>query len=227
MAAGLVAGAGLVLHGRATAGASAHCTTTPATGPVKIQIVLFDGFEVTDALAPFDVLKIANQTGAGLDVSLITLSDTVDEVTALYGVRVKRTDRFDRSADLLLVPGAPALWRANTMPAGLAAMLQYWTGEGKTLVTVCTGAVLAARAGVLAGRTVNTHHAAFDVIKQLGVNLVPARVVDDGNVISSAGVTSGIDLALYLIERYAGAQHAIATEQIVEYERRGTVWRAG
>lgn len=198
----------------------------PAPGPVKIQIVLFDGFEVTDALAPFDALKISSKVGAPFEVNLVTLDDDVEEVTALDGVRVKRTARFDANADILIVPGAPALWRQNSTPPGLAAALQSWTARRKTLVTVCTGAVFAARAGVMNGRNVNTHRAAADVIRALGVNLISARVVDDGNIISSGGVTSGIDLALYLVERYASAQLAIATEQILEYERRGTVWRA-
>lgn len=209
-----------------TAAAAQAEQARPAPGPVKIQIVLFDGFEVTDALAPFDALKISSKVGAPFEVNLVTLDDDVEEVTALDGVRVKRTARFDANADLLIVPGAPALWRQNSTPPGLAAALQSWTARRKTLVTVCTGAVFAARAGVMNGRNVNTHRAAADVIRALGVNLISARVVDDGNIISSGGVTSGIDLALYLVERYASAQLAIATEQILEYERRGTVWRA-
>jgi transcriptional regulator GlxA family with amidase domain len=196
-------------------------------GRVKIQVLIFDGFEVTDALAPFDVLKIASRVGAPFDVSLVTMEGAAEEVTALDGVKVKRTATFDPTADLLIVPGAPALWRNNVMPAGLAATLQAWTASrGKTLVTVCTGAVFAARAGVITGRNANTHKAAVEVVRQLGVNVIGARVVDDGNLISSAGVTSGIDLALYLVERHAGSQVAFATEQIVEYERRGTVWKA-
>jgi transcriptional regulator GlxA family with amidase domain len=222
----VIASTALLLHVQAPARAWAQSAEERAPARVKIQVVIFDGFEVTDALAPFDVLKIASHLGAPFDVTLVTLDDAVEEVTALDGVRVKRTARFDPTADLLVVPGGPALWRNNIMPAGLPAALKSWTDAGKTLVTVCTGAVLAARAGVLTGRNVNTHHAAFDVIRALGVQLIPARVVDDGNVISSAGVTSGIDLALYLVERYAGSKIAVATEQVFEHERRGTVWKA-
>ncbi|HEX8728145.1 MAG TPA: hypothetical protein VF739_05965, partial [Ktedonobacterales bacterium] len=56
--------------------------------------------------------------------------------------------------------------------------------------------------------------------------IVAARVVDDGDLISSGGVTSGLDLALWLVERYLGADRAVAIEGQIEYERRGTVWRA-
>jgi transcriptional regulator GlxA family with amidase domain len=207
--------------------ASVHQQTTPVASshPVKVQIVIFDQFEVTDALAPFDVLKVAGHLGVPFQTTLVTLN-AATEVTALDGVPVKPTGSFDPSGDLLLVPGAPQLWRAGLLPDGLEKTLKQWKSAGKTITTVCTGAVLVARTGLLKGRNVTTHHSAFDVIKQEGVNLINARVVDDGDVITSAGVTSGIDLALYLVERYFGALQAIATEQVIEYERRGVVWRA-
>lgn len=225
---GLVAGVGLALRPGAASTAAAQpqgCPQPmPRPGPITIQMLIFDGFEVTDALAPFDAWKIAGHLGAPIDTRLVTLDDVL-EVTALDGVRVKRTDLFSRSADILVVPGAPALVRSGGMPPGLTSLLTAWRNEHRTLATVCTGAVLAARAGVLTRRNVNTHHASHDAIRALGVNLIKARVVDDGDIISSGGVTSGIDLALHVIERYAGPQFALATEQVLEYERRGTVWR--
>lgn len=221
--AGLVAGAGLALHASA-ATAGPQPPKQPA-GLTRFQVVLFDGFEVTDALAPFDVLKIASHVGAPFEVELVTVNDA-EEVTALDNVRVKRTARLDAAADVLIVPGAPALWRGGGMPPGLESAVRAWRAAGKTLATVCTGAVFIARMGLLANRNANTHHAAHAVIQQLGANLIQARVVDDGDLLSSAGVTSGIDLAIYLVERYAGPQLAFATEQVVEHERRGTVWRA-
>lgn len=219
--AGLVAGAGLALQATS---AAAQPAKQPG-GLTKFQVVLFDGFEVTDALAPFDVLKIASHVGAPFEVELVTVNDA-EEVTALDGVRVKRTARLNAAGDVLVVPGAPALWRGGGTPPGLESAVRAWRSAGKTLATVCTGAVFIARMGLLANRNANTHRAAHDVIKQLGANLIQARVVDDGDLLSSAGVTSGIDLAIYLVERYAGPQLAFATEQVVEHERRGSVWRA-
>jgi len=226
---GIVAGAGLALGPGATlpAAAQPQDDAQPAghrSDRTTIQMLIFDGFEVTDALAPFDTWKIAGHLGAPIDTRLVALNDA-SEVTALDGVRVKPTAPFSPFADILVVPGAPALVRSGQQPPGLNAVLTAWRSAHRTLATVCTGAVHAARAGVLTGRNVNTHHSSHDVIRALGVNLVKARVVDDGNIISSGGVTSGIDLALHLIERYAGPPHALATEEVLEYERRGTVWR--
>lgn len=205
--------------------AACTCGQSPAKEqPLHIQVVLFDGFELTDALAPFDVLKVAEKVGAALSTSLISV-DGADEVVALDEVRVRPTARFDPDADLLLVPGAPTLWRAGTMPPGLESLLCAWREAGKPLATVCTGAVFAARLGLLTGRNAVSHQAALQVLEEEGVNVVRARVVDDGDLLSSGGVTSGLDLALYLIERHAGVELALRTAEIFEYERRGAVWK--
>jgi transcriptional regulator GlxA family with amidase domain len=81
-------------------------------------------------------------------------------------------------------------------------------------------------AGLLDGRTAVTHRLGNDVLDATGVEVVTARVVDDGDLVSAGGVTSGLDLALYLLERQYGPRIAHAVEELFEYERRGTVWRA-
>jgi transcriptional regulator GlxA family with amidase domain len=197
--------------------------TKPAA--LRIQIAIFDGFLATDALAPFDALKVASKVGAAIETTLVTV-DGAAEVNALDDLRVKPTAAFDPSADVLLVPGAPSLWRSGVTPPGLAEACAAFRAPGKLLVTVCTGAVFAARAGLLQGRNANTHKTAQSLIVELGAILQDVRVVDDGDLLSSGGVTGGIDLALYLIERYFGAAPAIQTQTIFEYERRGVVWRA-
>ena len=71
-----------------------------------------------------------------------------------------------------------------------------------------------------------THHFALAELAELGADLTEARVVDDGDVLTAGGVTSGLDLALWLTERFAGASVAAAVERRLEYERRGVVWRS-
>ncbi|MEU2631387.1 DJ-1/PfpI family protein, partial [Kitasatospora sp. NPDC007106] len=76
------------------------------------------------------------------------------------------------------------------------------------------------------GRRATTHHLGLDLLDATGVHAVRARVVDDGDLVSGAGVTSGLDLALYLLEREVGPQIAHAVEELFAHERRGTVWRS-
>ena len=80
-------------------------------------------------------------------------------------------------------------------------------------------------AGLIEGRHAVTHHMGMDVLEATGVIPIRARVVDDGDLVTSGGVTSGLDLGLYLLEREFGPRIAHAVEELFEYERRGTTWR--
>lgn len=99
--------------------------------------------------------------------------------------------------------------------------------DGTTVATVCGGSMLLAMAGLIAGRHATTHHLGLDVLRSTGVHAVDARVVDDGDLVTGAGVTSGLDLGLHLLERELGPRVAHAVERLFAYERRGTVWRNG
>ncbi|XVQ15208.1 DJ-1/PfpI family protein [Spirillospora sp. CA-255316] len=94
-----------------------------------------------------------------------------------------------------------------------------------TLTSVCGGSLMLAMAGLLEGRHTTTHHLGWDLLDATGAHAVRARVVDDGDVVTGAGVTSGLDLALYLLEREIGPQVAHAVEELFAHERRGVVWR--
>jgi transcriptional regulator GlxA family with amidase domain len=95
-----------------------------------------------------------------------------------------------------------------------------------TMATVCGGSLVLAMAGLIDGRNATTHHLGLDVLDATGVHVVDARVVDDGDLVTGAGVTSGLDLGLYLLEREIGPQIAHAVEQLFAHERRGVTWRA-
>jgi transcriptional regulator GlxA family with amidase domain len=185
-----------------------------------------------DALAPFEVLKNAAAAGAPFSVRLVTLAPA-EEVVAGHGLRVRPdgTLASEPQPDLVVVPGGGWASRAaagafteaqrGEIPTALLRLHQ----AGVPLASVCAGAMLLAAAGILQGRCAVTHHSAIEELRAAGVRVIPARVVDDGDIISSGGVTSGLDLALWLVERYAGPQIAQTVEQRMEYERRGTVWR--
>jgi transcriptional regulator GlxA family with amidase domain len=86
--------------------------------------------------------------------------------------------------------------------------------------------MLVADAGLMTGHSATTHRAARDALAGSGARLVDARIDDDGHIVSSAGVTSGLDLALWLVERYFGAALAAAVAHQIEYVRRGPIWQA-
>ncbi|MET8556543.1 DJ-1/PfpI family protein [Streptomyces sp. NPDC004959] len=97
---------------------------------------------------------------------------------------------------------------------------------GVTIAGVCTGVMVLSAAGLTRGRPCTTHHMVKSELAAQGDTVVDARVVDDGNLVTAGGVTSGIDLALWPVTRECGPDLALAVERIMEYERRGTVWHA-
>ena len=196
-----------------------------------IGILAFEGFEELDAIGPYEVFGNAGKRGADLTVELLATEPT-ERVTAAYGLRVEPDGVLSADADLdfLLVPGGG--WSDGDGTTGargaaaddeVLAVIRALHDSGTTLVSVCTGGMILAEAGVLDGRPAVTHHEAMADLRASGAEAVEARVVDDGDVVTSGGITSGIDCALWLVEREYGADAAEAVATAMEYERGGEI----
>lgn len=199
---------------------------------MNVDVVLYDGFDDLDAMAPFEVLRrVAAVVDDGSEVALVAL-DGSREVVSAHGARVRTERGLADRPDVVIVPGGgwnagrPTGARAEVARGGLPAAIARRHADGAIAASVCTGAMVLAAAGLLRGRPAITHHAAIDDLAAAGAHVVPARVVDDGDVVTAGGVTSGLDLALWLVERHHGPAVAADAERRLEYERRGTVWRA-
>jgi transcriptional regulator GlxA family with amidase domain len=199
---------------------------------MRVAVVVFQGFDELDAIGPLEVLRNAATGGADLEVALVSL-DGAAEVTGSHGLRVRPDGRLDPDrTDLLVVPGGGWNDRASQgawaeaergeLPAAIAAGHR----AGAQVATVCTGAMLATAAGLTRGRPAITHRGAVDDLRASGAQVVEARVVDDGDLVTAGGVTSGIDLALWLVERHFGTELAEAVAAEMEHPRQGEVWRA-
>jgi transcriptional regulator GlxA family with amidase domain len=201
---------------------------------MRFQILIFDGFDELDAIAPYEVLCHAVQENADAAVEMVTPYH-VSVVTSAHGLRLLPPVQLDsrRKPDVLIVPGGGWIDRspkgayAEVLRRFIPDTLKSFHESGTICAAVCTGAMLLAAAGILKGRPATTHHGAIQDLKDSGAELIQARVVDDGNVITAGGVTSGLDLGLWLVERFYGSQLAQKIETQLEYERRGTVWRSG
>lgn len=201
---------------------------------MRVAVAVFEGFDELDAIGPLEVLRNAAAMGAAdLSVELVSL-DGEAEVTGSHGLQVRPDGRLDPDRiDLLVVPGggwndrgdhgAWAEAERGDLPAAIAAAAR----GGAVVATVCTGAMLAATAGLTRGRPAITHHGAVEDLRASGARVVEARVVDDGDLVTAGGVTSGIDMALWLVERHFGAELAEAVAAEIEHPRHGEVWRQG
>ncbi|PFZ88604.1 DJ-1/PfpI family protein [Bacillus wiedmannii] len=199
---------------------------------MKIQIVLFDGFGELVSFAPFEVLKRAIEEWAPFTVELVA-SEPKQEVTTSFGVTVKLHDflRMDNRPDLLIVPGggwnhkAEQGARKQAELGTLTKIIREMHNEGTIVAGVCTGGMLLAASGILNDKKATMHHLAQNEMSEYGAELLPYRIVDQGNVINARGVTSGVDLGLWITERFASPKIAAAVEYRMEYERRGVVWK--
>jgi len=206
-------------------------------------VLLYEGFEPLDAVGPYEVLSVGadrladgddgsdtgTDTAAGFETSLCT-ADMADQATSAYGMTVESHGSVAAlDPDLLVVPGGGWNDRAETGTWAEAErgvipdLLAERAAAGTTVAGVCTGGMLLERAGLLEGRPAVTHAGALGDLRETGAEVVEARVVDAGDVLTCGGVTSGLDLALSLLEREYGADLAAAVARTVEHERRGPV----
>ncbi|KAB1196047.1 MULTISPECIES: DJ-1/PfpI family protein [Haloferax] len=197
---------------------------------MHVAILLYDGFDELDAVAPFEVFQNAGAFGADCTAEFVTL-DEREFVTASHGMRVGVDSVLDPETDhpdLLVVPGGGWNSRADQsawaeaekgeIPEAIATL-----HEGGSMVAgVCTGGMLLSRAGILSGRPAITHAGALDDLRETDAEVVTARVVDDGDVLTAGGVTSGLDLSLHVVEREFGSEVATRVASEIEYERRDT-----
>jgi transcriptional regulator GlxA family with amidase domain len=207
---------------------------------VYAQIVLFDGFDPLDATAPFEVLAAGSDaTGGDLHVELVSAEGPREVVSGTLRMVLHATAQLDPSKPgFIVVPGAsgpidgdpgevdtiPVLLARFGESAAIPLLRKAMENPDITVATVCGGSLALAMAGLLEGRNAVTHHLGMDLLEATGVTAVNARVVDDGDLVTSGAVTSGLDLALHLLERTYGARVALAVEELFAYERRGTVW---
>lgn len=212
-------------------------------GSLTAQIVLFTGFDPLDVVAPVEVLSAGGDLAQGaLSVRLVSAEGPRRVVSGTAGLTLEATAALDPTLPgFVVVPGASGPIEADpdevdTIPVllarvgstGLPALIEKAMADPQvTVATVCGGSLALAMAGLLDGRTAVTHAQGMTMLDALGVTTVDARVVDDGDLVSAAGVTSGLDLGLHLLERAFGAAVPLAVERLFAYERRGMVWRAG
>ncbi len=197
-----------------TGGAGTHThrggeLTWPDPRPL-VGILLFDEVEVLDFAGPFEVFSGTTAPDGDPYVDLLTVGPTRDiECHGGLRVQVGHLVTGCPPLDALIVPGGPGA--DDRTPVQDAVLLPFLRERGQTTPTVasvCTGAFLLARAGLLDGRRATTHSQALPALRAEfpGIDVVGGKIVDEGPVLSAAGVSSGIDLALHLYERWFGPE---------------------
>jgi transcriptional regulator GlxA family with amidase domain len=190
--------------------------------PTRIGVFVFDGAEELDLVGPWEVLAMWAKSFPDDGAEVFTLALGPDPVTCAKGLRVVPDHTLDTAPpiDVLVYPGGE-----GNVPQMSDESIHSWLqklSDGGTLMTsVCTGSLVYASAGLLDGRPAITHWAYVDVLKGLGKNIdvrPDERFVDDGNVITAAGVSAGIDMALHLLARLVSVERAREVKTFIQYD---------
>ncbi|MGB3455013.1 MAG: DJ-1/PfpI family protein [Litorimonas sp.] len=192
----------------------------------QVGILIFDDVEELDFVGPWEVFQMVNEV-ASLRGELMPLRNRLisrdgRDVTAVKQMRVGAHAAMHEVGDLdvLLVPGGYGT-RALIKDADVMDWVVRTAAGCEWVTSVCTGAFVLAGAGLLEGRRATTHWAAFDEFRKsgLGGELVPhVRYVRDGNVVTAAGVSAGIDMSLWLVGQWFGAQTARDVARAMQYD---------
>lgn len=195
-----------------------------STETTSIQLVVFNGFDELDALGPYEVLENAAEAGANVDVELVTLGGTTS-ATGSHDLTIASQGALSDHADVLIVPGGgwndraiAGAWaevQAGDLPDAIRAAHE----RGAIVAAVCTGGMVLEAAGLLDGKRATTHDGAIEDLRESGAEAVDARVVDEGDVVTAGGVTAGLDLGFWLVERFWGADLATGIAGEMEYDR--------
>lgn len=198
-----------------------------AVTPLHIYLVLTPNVLMLDYAGPAEALRMARDMGAPIALHACGPQGDIPTSlnTGLTGLEALPSALPERSLVLVVGNSNEAVDYATDAARAVVHWLQALP-PGTRLASICSGALLLAQAGCLDGRHCTTHHTLIADLQALAprAQVVSDRIfVDDGEVLTSAGITTGIDLALYLIEQEAGAELAArVARRLVMYQRRGT-----
>jgi transcriptional regulator GlxA family with amidase domain len=186
----------------------------------NIAIAVWDGVEELDFAGPYEVLS-AWAAMSDRDISVAIVAESVEPVRCAHGLRVVpdvRWSELDRP-DVLVLPGGGT--RPLVRDAGFVERVRELGSNGTLMTSVCTGALVLAAAGLLDGKPATTHWSALDSLPEHGkeIEVRPeARFVDAGDVVTAAGVSAGIDMALHLVRRLESEERAREVRRYIQYD---------
>jgi transcriptional regulator GlxA family with amidase domain len=181
---------------------------------MRIAILIFDGLTALDAIGPYEVLSRL----PGAELRFVAKQPGLKRTdTGALGVQADLAIADRLGPDVVLVPGGEGN-RPLMRDSEVLDWLRVAHESSTWTASVCTGALVLGAAGILDGKRATTHWAFLDRLSELGAEPVTERVVEDGKVITAAGVSAGIDMALTLAARIAGNEVAQAIQLGIEYD---------
>jgi transcriptional regulator GlxA family with amidase domain len=187
--------------------------------------VIFDDVEVLDFCGPFEVFSVANHFTDPPSFRVLTVAEKVEPIVTRGGLGVNPHHTLPDCPrpDILLIPGGQGTRKEMHNPT-LISWIQKVAASAELILSVCTGSLLLATAGLLEGLEATTHHLAIDLLRQTAPKTTvqaDRRFVDNGRIICSAGIAAGIDMSLHVVGRLLGQEVAQKTARRTEYPWNG------
>lgn len=193
-------------------------------GDLTLAILLFDDVEVLDFAGPFEVFSVTAGFLEGRTLEVSTVAESHGEIRALGGLTVRpdRTTTETPPPNVLVVPGGDGT-RREMDNRDLVAWVKDVHDSADVILSVCSGARILARAGLLDGLPVTTHHQVIGHLRELAprARVKPGvRYIDAGRIVTSGGISAGIDASFHVVTRLFGRDVARAAANYMEYDWR-------
>lgn len=188
----------------------------------NVAILIFDDVEVLDFCGPFEVFSVTGRRDDSIPFEVYTVAEKDAPVAARNQLSVNPRYTFADcpKPDILLVPGGYGTRREMNNPA-MIEWIKEKAGDAELILSVCTGSLILAKAGLLENLAATSHHSAIDILREVAPNTTiqpDKRYIDNGRVIVSAGVSAGIDMSFYVVSKLLGEGVAVETAQYIEYD---------
>ena len=189
-----------------------------------VAILIFEDVEVLDFCGPFEVFSVTGRQKNQSPFKVHTVAEKAGPVLTRNRLSVNPDYTLSDGAqpDILIVPGGWGTRQQMHNPS-LISWIKETALKAELVLSVCTGALLLAKAELLDGLSATTHHAALDLLRQTAPNakvIGDQRFVDNGKIILSAGISAGIDMSLYVVSKLLGMDEARMTAKYMEYDWR-------
>ncbi|PSB34771.1 DJ-1/PfpI family protein [Chlorogloea sp. CCALA 695] len=188
----------------------------------NVAILIFDDVEILDFCGPYEVFGVTGKQNNSQPFNVYTVAEHSKPILARNKLSINPQYAIANCppSDILLVPGGFGT-RQQMHNFVLIDWIRQSYLHSELLLSVCTGALLLAKAGLLENLAATTHHLAIDLLKEVAPNTeirAGDRFVDNGKIILSAGISAGIDMSLYVVAKLLGKEEAIKTAEYMEYD---------
>lgn len=187
----------------------------------NVAILIYNDVEVLDFAGPFEVFSVTSESDENQPFQVYTVAETKEAIRAKNGLSVnpEYTLTDCPSPHIVIIPGGIGSREAMKRSA-ILDWVKTCSQDAEFVMSVCTGSLILAKAGLLEGLKATTHHQAFDLLREIAPNTTVVenqRFVEEDKILTSGGIAAGIDLSLYVVAKLLGQETALNTTKYMEY----------